>query len=258
MCLIVFSYRQYENFPLIFAGNRDEFYERQARPAQFWKNKPGLLAGKDLKANGTWLGVTNKGDFGAITNYRDLTNIKEDAPTRGKVVTNLLTSRLQPENYFNKLQKEAHHYNGFNLLGGNLDQFLYYSNEQDEIQTLNPGLYGISNALLESPWPKVQSAKKQFEESIGNDAVDEEGIFEILTDETSYPRELLPETGLSDEMEVAVSSIFIKTDNYGTRCSTLFYISKEGEMTFIERTYPDGSVSDSKTVRYRFYIDLNA
>lgn len=254
MCLIVFSYRQYKNFPLIFAGNRDEFYNRPARPAQFWNRYPNLLAGKDLKANGTWLGVTNKGEFGALTNYRDLNNIKEDAPTRGKVVTDLLTGEIGTEDYFSKMQKESHKYNGFNLLGGNLDQILYLSSETSETQSLSSGLYGISNALLDSPWPKVESAKKQFAGLISNNNVDEEGIFDLLTDDTLYPRELLPDTGLSDEMEVAVSSIFIKTENYGTRCSTLFYITGDGELTFIERTYPNGSISESETVRYRFKI----
>lgn len=255
MCLIVFSYKQYEKFPLIFAGNRDEFYDRPARPAQFWNTYPGLLAGKDLKADGTWLGVTNKGDFGALTNYRDLTNIRDDAPTRGKVVTGLLTGHQNAEQYFSGLRKEAHRYNGFNLLGGNLKRLLYLSSQTSGVQSLSPGLYGISNALLDTPWPKVKSAKKQFAGLLGNDTVDEEGIFEMLTDDTRYPREQLPDTGLDDEMEVAVSSIFIRTENYGTRCSTLFYITADRKCTFIERTYPKGSIDDSETVRFNFGID---
>lgn len=255
MCLIVFSYRQYKNFPLIFAGNRDEFYDRPARPAQFWKKYPNLLAGKDLKAGGTWLGVTKKGEFGALTNYRDLTSIKEDAPSRGKVVTDLLAGNQTPENFFSELRNKSGRYNGFNLIGGNSDRILYLSSETSETQSLEPGLYGISNALLNTPWPKVQFAKKQFAGLIGKNSVDEEGIFNLLTDKTRYPREELPDTGLSDELEVAVSSIFIKTENYGTRCSTLFYITGDGKLTFIERTYPNGSVRESESVRFSFKIN---
>ncbi len=251
MCLIVFSFQNHEKYPLILAGNRDEFYKRPTKQAEFWKDKPGILAGKDLEKGGTWLGVNRKGSFGALTNYRDMNNIKDNAESRGEIVVSCLESNLNTEQFIWDLDQNASNYNGFNLLAGNVNQLFHYSNETREYSEVKPGIHGISNALLNTAWPKVENAKNGFTEIAAEREPDIEALFDLLHNKKRYPSERLPKTGLSEDMEIAVSSIFIETENYGTRCSTLLFIDKENKVTFIEKTHrPEPENSD--TVKYTF------
>ena len=244
MCLIVFSYQNHEKYPLILAGNRDEFFDRPAKQAHFWKNKPGILAGKDLKKGGTWLGVNREGNFAALTNYRDLNNIRENVSSRGEIVTSFLDKDLMTEKFIQQIDQNALDYNGFNLIAGNIHKLFHYSNETREYSEVKPGIHGISNALLNTSWPKVENAKNEFSEIVAEREPDANSLFDLLQNKKRYPSERLPKTGLSEEMEIAVSSAFIETDYYGTRCSTLLFIDKENKVTFIEKTHrpePDNS-----------------
>ena len=162
MCLVVFAHNSHPNYKFIFAANRDEFYDRPTEQADFWEDQPELLAGKDLKADGTWMGITKSGKFAAITNYRDLSNIKEDAPTRGMLVTNFLIGNLNSEEYYNSVKGELSKYNGFNLILGDIDNLYYFSTHTEGLRKLDPGVHGLSNAVLDTPWPKVEKSKKNF------------------------------------------------------------------------------------------------
>lgn len=241
MCLIVFAYKKIPGSSLILAGNRDEFYKRPAEKAHIWKTSPPIIAGKDKKASGTWLGISAQGRFAAITNYRDMSSIKPDAPSRGEIVKNALVSPLSTEAYLQKLQKSAKEYNGFNLITGSRDKLFYFSNKTMKIEELKPGIYGISNALLDTPWPKTKWAKTRFTQIL--DAGDRKvnDYFSMLTNSDSFSQEKLPKTGLSNAMERAVSAVFIKTEDYGTRCSTVLQLFDDDTFYFEERAYKPGT-----------------
>lgn len=257
MCLLVLSYKQHPVYDLVLATNRDEFYERDTRPAQFWDNEPAVLAGKDLQAGGTWLGITKEGKFSALTNYRDPSLQKEDPPSRGHLVLNFLTGDMNPEQYLRDVDKNADKYNGFNLLTGNLlgGPLMYYSNQQQNLKDLDPGLYGLSNKLLDTPWPKVQKAKEELRQISDNKNISEEALFDLLKDHERAPEEELPDTGIPKELERAVSPIFIKTENYGTRNSTVILVDKNGNVTFEERRYKSGTQIVEDKNHFEFSIE---
>ncbi|MDX1618051.1 MAG: NRDE family protein [Balneolaceae bacterium] len=255
MCLIVFSYKQHSRYDLIFAANRDEFYKRPTRAAQFWEEHPDLLAGKDLKAGGTWMGINRAGEFAALTNYRDPSMVKPDAPSRGHLVRRFLVNDDAPESYLETVDQQADRYEGFNLLTGTLDELAYYSNKPKEIEKVQPGLHGLSNHLLDTPWPKVTRAKQQLSELMEQETLDKEALFDLLKEDTQAPESELPDTGIPKELERAISPIFIKTQQYGTRCSTLMLIDTRGKVTFVERRYKPGTTETTETNRYEFRIE---
>jgi uncharacterized protein with NRDE domain len=246
MCLILFSFQRHAKYPLILAGNRDEFYEREAQQAHFWESDPSLLAGKDLRAGGTWLGVSEKGEFGAVTNYRDLRNPINGERSRGEIIPEFLTQNGSAKEKLKQVKANYAKYSGFNLLAGSAGELYYLNNIDNQFQTVEPGIYGISNAFLDTSWPKVKKAKTAFTEAITSNTINRKKIFRFLQNSTPFPQEKLPDTGLTTEMEKAVSPIFIKTENYGTRCSTLLTIDHNGQIHFTEKTYPfNGDVTES-------------
>lgn len=255
MCLLVFSYKQHPEYNLILAANRDEEYKRPTRPAQFWSEHSHILAGKDEKAGGTWLGVTKTGTFAALTNYRDPTINKKDAPSRGHLVLDYLKNNGNPADYLQQVHLKAPRYSGFNLLAGMGGALAYYSNQQQEIKPLQAGLYGLSNHLLDTPWPKVTAAKQGLHQLLKEDTFTIDNLFKLLADERQADEEQLPSTGLSKELEKKVSPIFIKSEGYGTRNSTVLLIKKDGEVTFEERRYKSGTLEVDDVNRYEFYIN---
>ncbi|NBB76295.1 MAG: hypothetical protein GVY02_02850 [Bacteroidetes bacterium] len=256
MCLIVFSFKTHPKYPFILAANRDEFYERPTAPLHRWDTDPPLIAGKDEKAGGTWLGLTPDGRVGFLTNYRKMSESKNQAPSRGHLVTDILLSDDQPRKKIYELQKRSEKYNGFNLIGGYVNNLLYISNRLHGVHKIKPGLHGISNALLNTSWPKTDRAKGRFEELLKADEPDESEIFNMLRDEKQFPPDQLPDTGLSHEMEKAVSSIFIQTPEYGTRCSTLLKIDRENYATIVENTYKKGTNTVKNSVRVELQLKL--
>jgi len=238
MCLILFAIRKHAKYKLILAANRDEDYERPSEPPHFWEDAPHLLAGRDMVAAGTWLGITRKGRIAAVTNYRDPANVKLDAPSRGKLVSGFLLSDLDSLSYLDPIRRNKDRYNGFNLILGNRDRITWYSNRSDKVSPLVPGVYGLSNHLLDTPWPKVVRAKTVFEEIIrpGED-LSVESFFRLLKDQTMAPDDRLPRTGVPLEWERILSPIFITSPNYGTRSSTVLLIDKEDRVTFMDRTF---------------------
>ncbi|MBO9128600.1 NRDE family protein [Bacillus sp. 165] len=237
MCLINFAYKIDPNYDLIVAANRDEFYNRPTARAHFWEDAPHVLAGRDLEKMGTWMGVTKQGRFAALTNYRDPSEITSNKRSRGEVVSQFLLGEASPQDYVKHIQQNRREYPGFNLLVGDRNSLFYYSNIEDNIHLLQPGLYGISNHLLDTPWPKVQKGKEGLRQCL-EDPVEnrKECLFSSLQRAEPAPDEDLPSTGVSFEWEKKLSPLFIETPHYGTRSSALIFIGRQN-ITFMERAY---------------------
>lgn len=247
MCLILFSYNNHPDYQLVLLANRDEFYNRSTQRAGWWSDQPDLLGGKDLKENGSWLAITKSGKFAAITNYRDPKQMKPGAPTRGRLVTNFLLDHYTPEEYLKELKKSGAHYNGFNLIFGRQNEIFYYSNSVNTHQRLHPGNYGLSNALLETPWPKVVKGKRKLDALLnGAGTFSMERAVKDLKDPEWANDQELPDTGIGIEKERLLSSMFIETPGYGTRCTTIMTIDRQNLVTFREVSYiPEGEFSTS-------------
>ena len=231
MCLIALAYQVHPRFPLIVAANRDEVRERPTAPAQFWPDAPEFLAGRDQQAGGTWLGITRTGRFAAITNHRDLRRPRTVGPSRGQLVKQALLGTIDPQT--------TAAYEGFNLLYGPLRALRYHNNIQPADLPLAPGVHGISNAFLNTPWPKVERAKADLHALLeATDPPPVEALFAVLTNDALAADAQLPDTGLPLELERAASSIFIPGAAYGTRCSTVLLVDAEGAVYFEERSWP--------------------
>lgn len=250
MCLILVAWKVHADYPLIVAANRDEFHERPAAAADWWPDRPWLLAGRDLQAGGTWLGVTRGGQIAALTNYRDPSRIKPDALSRGELVVRMLeTGHVVPERLM-QLKELHHQYNDFNLIVADGGQLGVFESVSGEARILEPGIYGLSNHLLDTPWPKIQRAKSKLTAALGALPADHM-LLELLRDDQAAPDDQLPRTGVSLEWERLLSSAFIRGSRYGTRCSTVVQIGTDGEVRFHEWTWTaDGSLGGE--VEYRF------
>ena len=259
MCLIVVAVKKHPKYRLIIAANRDEFYDRPTAAADFWKDKPDLLAGRDLQAGGTWLGMTRRGRIAAITNYRDSNSLNDKmsskAPSRGKLVSDFLISTESTDAYLNDVIQKADQYNGFNLILGVVDDLHWYSNYGGKAVKLSPGIHGLSNQFLDTPWPKVRKAKEAMGQVVskGKELIPEE-IFYFLCDGNIPADKWLPDTGVGLEWERILSPLFISSPVYGTRSSTLIFIDRSNAVTFIERTY-NSRPDHPKTVKYEFQIE---
>jgi len=251
VCLILLGWRAHPDFPLVIAANRDEFHRRPTAPAGFWPEQPSLLAGRDLQAGGTWMGVTRQGRFAALTNYRAPEHHRSNAPSRGPLVSGFLQSHLPPLAYLQHLAADTTNYNGFNLLLGDGEQAFCYSNVSGEIQALGPGVYGLSNELLDTPWPKVVAAKSDLSRAL--DALpDDNALFRLLRDDTRYGDDQLPRTGVSIELERMLSAAFIKGQDYGTRSSTVVLQTRHGRVSYDEQTWqPDASPGERRRYVFR-------
>lgn len=242
MCLIVLAYKARAEFPLILGANRDEFLDRPAEPAHFWKDAPEIFAGRDKRVGGTWMGITRQGRFAAVTNYRDMRVSFPAGPSRGALVRKALEGSIDTTG--------TSVYAGFNLLYGPLDALRYHNNINHRDEPLTPGVHALSNHLLDTPWPKVVRSKAILNTLLGQSpGAITDGLFQLLTDETMAADDQLPDTGLPLEMERASSPAFIRTPNYGTRCSTVVLVDAHGKVYFEERTWPGGGV-----VRERFGV----
>jgi len=240
MCLILFAYNIHPAYRLILAANRDEFYDRPSLPADFWSKHPQVLAGVDLKEKGTWLGVTREGKFAAITNYRDPASWKAEAPSRGKLVSRYLTGSSEPARYLKNIARKADAYNGFNFLLGDEKDLFVYSN-RGAIQKLPAGIYGLSNHLLDSPWPKVLRGKKLLKAALTKKGAElEEALFALLSDRRVPKDHALPDTGVDLEWERILSPMFIESPVYGTRASTILLMGNNKRIKFIEKVYHGG------------------
>ena len=256
MCLILFAWRAHAEHRLVVAANRDEFFDRPAQPAHFWPDKPSLLAGRDLTAQGTWLGITRDGRFAAVTNFRNPAERRPIAPSRGQLVSRFLDSDSVPAAWLAAIAPQANEYNGFSMLAGDARSLWFYSNRDGAISEVEPGVHGLSNHLLDTPWPKVEKGKSRLAGLLAAwtaSGFDSEGCLALLADREPAHEPHLPDTGVGAEWERKLSSIHIVGDRYGTRCSTVLRIGTDGSAEFRERTYaPDGTAAD--TVGFEFML----
>lgn len=246
MCLIAFAWDAHPAFRLVVAANRDELYARPTAPADWWADAPDVLAGRDLREGGTWMGITRGGRFAAVTNFRDpgLAQLA-NAPSRGALVADFLRGSADAEAYARGLAGRAAAYNGFNLLVGDDGGLFYLSNRAEGVRRLEPGVYGLSNHLLDTPWPKVVRARAAMADALrrvdgvvadGWDA----GLWEMLADRVLAADDALPDTGVGMERERLLSPPFIHGDVYGTRASTVLTLSRDGAARFVERSVRSG------------------
>jgi len=262
MCLIAIAIAQHPDYPLIIAANRDEFYSRPTASLDYWDEKPHVLAGRDLKSLGTWLGMTTTGRIGAITNFRhpDALHQKSQGPSRGELIRRFLEGTDPPQTYLDRLRPSKNQYNGFNLVVGEMTELWWYANVSDEIKKLTPGIHGISNHLLNTPWPKVEKIKSALSGIIEeNRAMDAEGLFDVLSDQTQPPDDELPDTGVGLEWERILSPIFISSSIYGTRSSSVILMDRHQHVTFAERpfAFEDNSIAPREARRFEFTIPQN-
>lgn len=255
MCLIFFAFNAHPRYQLILVANRDEFYSRPTAPAEFWTDAPMVLAGKDLAAGGTWLGVTRQGRFAAITNYRDLQGAI-GRKSRGDLTLDFLAGTESCEEYLSQVEQNKNEYSGFNLLVGEFseskNELYYFSNRGGENRKLSAGIYGLSNALLDTNWQKVEIGKAKFTEILEkSDGIFANDFLSILADQTPADDKKLPNTGVGIERERILSPAFIESEGYGTRSSSVLLIDKTGNIDFIEKTY----VGRRCEVKYEFSIE---
>ena len=252
MCLIVFANECHPEYELILAANRDEFYGRPTRPAQFWEDNPHILAGKDLKSGGSWMGISRTGQLAALTNFRDPSITKDDPPSRGEIVIDYLKQPQSGDDFLAELEKRANRYNGFNVLAGKPGALYHYSNQEHVINRVEPGIHGLSNHLLDTPWPKVKRAKTELEVLLNRNEVTPDLLFGILENDMEAASDQLPDTGIPRELEKQISPIFIQTEDYGTRSSTILLIDQDGHVTFEERRFKPGTKEVEDTVQVEF------
>ncbi len=224
MCLIAIAWKAHPDFPLVVAANRDEWRDRPASPAHWWVEAPGLLAGRDLQAGGTWMGVTRGRRFAAVTNFRDPSDRRSTALSRGNLVTSFLLGHDAPGAFLARLAGTASQYNGFNLIVGDGDTLLYFGSREGEVRAVDPGVHALSNHLLDEPWPKVERARAALGESLDDG---DERLFAMLSDATPAPDSRLPDTGVGLERERLLSPILIAGPDYGTRASTVLRAGRE-------------------------------
>ena len=245
MCLIVLAHQRHPDFPLIVAGNRDEFHSRPTQAANWWPDRPDILGGRDLLAGGTWLALHRGGRFAAVTNYRDVEPKQGKLKSRGELVVGFLESAAAPLDYLQTIDGSS--YDGFNLIVAGVDVLAYMSNQGDAPRCLGPGIYGLSNARLDSPCDKVRRSKKRLEHLLDSDGINDTELMRLLGDRDRGPREEIDATRLSFAVAHATSAPFIVMPEFGTRCSTLVTASRRGDWRFLERRFdPDGnSIGDT-------------
>ncbi len=253
MCLILLAWKVHPDFPLVIAANRDEFHARPARPMGWWPENENILAGKDLKEGGTWLGVHRDGTFASLTNYRDPKSHRPDAATRGALVLDYLNGESPPDAFLQRLAQDNRTFNGYNLIAGNRDEAFVYSNVDGVMHPVEPGVHGVSNHLWDTPWPKVEKGRRFLSSVLNLDPSSwSRSLMQFLSDSTPATDASLPDTGVGIDMERPLSAPFVKMPDYayGTRCSTVVTVHKGGLLVATERSFDSrGELSGETTLR---------
>jgi uncharacterized protein with NRDE domain len=257
MCLVLIAWRVHPRYPLIVAANRDEFYDRPTLPAYRWPGSNGVVAGQDLEAGGSWMGVNAAGRFAAVTNFRELEMGTANMRSRGELVASYLSGDTSATSYLDELAKRADRYRGYNLLLHDNGALYCASNRGDPIRRLPPGIHGVSNGPLDSDWPKVQRGRQLLAAAVDRPKPDPEQLFELLSDQAKPPDEALPESGVGLEQERLLGTIAIDGNlagrDYGTRSATLLLLDAQGGGRYIERSRSD----DAGWQRTEFRIGMH-
>lgn len=239
MCLLVLAIDSHPEYRLVLAENRDEFFNRPTAAADFWPEAPSMLAGRDLERGGTWLGVTRAGRWAVVTNYRDFHHRRYSRLSRGALVNRFLQGEEKLEVFQHFLENDDGHYAGLNFIGGDRQQVLFFSNTGGGSRYLGPGIYGLSNHWLDTPWPKVEGAKADFSAWLQSGSMDTIPLFALMAKKELAPDADLPDTGIGLEWERQLSARFVQGEKYGTRATTLFLVDRHGQATFIEKSFDE-------------------
>lgn len=249
MCLIVFAYLEHPAYPLVLASNRDEFHARPTEPAGFWPDAPEMVGGRDREGGGTWMAMDRGGRLAAVTNFRESAPALEGSPSRGILVADYLRRRHDPDSYARTARDRSADLAGFNLLLADATAMYYVTNRPPKIRNLRPGLHGLCNGLLDSPWPKVRAGKAGLAALLETPHIRPGPLLDLLTDRTVPPDDQLPDTGVGLEKERLLGSAFIVDPTYGTRSSTALVIGADGVAVLAERTHD----ASGKTVDERIF-----
>lgn len=243
MCLVVLSHRTHPDYPVVLVGHRDEFHSRPTAALGWWQDHPDLLAGRDLKAGGTWLGVARSGRWAVVTNFRQPGDPPRDSPSRGELVTHFLASPLPVGQATSELAARAETYAGFTLMASDgVDIACITNRPETHIQVLGSGTYGLSNARLDDPWPKVVRSRQRVAGLLAKGPPDPAGLFGALADQTEADEAELPDTGMGPALERRLSPAFIVGSEYGTRSATVMTVDREGTVRITERRFAAGGV----------------
>lgn len=260
MCIVLGIWNDHPDYPLILIANRDEFHDRPTRPASWWGDESKMFGGRDLRAGGSWLGIHKDGKLAAVTSFRDVRSFTgSEQRSRGLVVRDFLSSSRGTEGFFEELASQGGKYDGFNLLAGDVREgLLCWSNRDTTLNRIESGCFGLSNRFFETPWPKVEKGKRLLQEAAAQGRAESEAdlveaLFEILKDGEQPQGVELPDTGVGPEKERLLSSIFIQSPEYGTRCSTVILLRPDNQLLFCERSYSPEAVEQS-TVQARFRL----
>ncbi len=235
MCLVIIAWQQHADYPLILAGNRDEFHSRPTKDARVWSDHPNIIGGRDLQAGGTWLAVHRNGRIATVTNFRDAQLEPAGFRSRGHLVTEFLLGTSGPLEYLKSIDGDS--YAGFNLLVGDRRSLAYRSNRGGKAKELGAGVYGLSNALLDSKWDKVLRSKQSMLDLLGKDKINETELFRLLNDREKAPVENIESTRLPFATAHAISAPFIVLPDYGTRSSSIAILDTRGSWQFSERRF---------------------
>lgn len=247
MCLIGVAWRAHARYELVLAANRDEFHARPSAAAAPWKDYPTVFGGRDLKVGGSWLAASTAGRVAAVTNVRRMVPPDPQAPSRGKLVAGFLTGLADAVNYAESLREDAENYSGFNLLVGDRTDLLFVTNHPEfRIEPLSPGIHTVSNASLDTPWPKSRRIHAALESWAGDNWESFGPLFKALGDRTVAPDADLPQTALAKPMEKLLSAPFIVSPHYGTRCSTVVAMGR-GQIDFAEKRYEPSGIERGHT-----------
>lgn len=252
MCLVLLAVKAHPRYPLVVAANRDEFHVRPSGAAGFWEEAPDVLAGRDLEKGGTWFGITRGGRLATLTNVRDPRSIRQDAPSRGALVSGYLVGKATPWEWLGDVARNAARYNPFNLVAGVGADLLVLESPTGRIAPLPPGVRGISNALVDTPWPKVTRKKAELSRLLpAAEDLDPESLLALLYDRERAPNDELPDTGVGLEKERALSAPFIVSERYGTRSSTVLLLEAGGRARMVERSFdPEGKPTGTVTFTF--------
>jgi uncharacterized protein with NRDE domain len=253
MCLILIAWQGHAKHRCVIAANRDELHSRPTAAAQWWRSQPPILAGRDLSAGGTWLGITRSGRFAALTNYRGTEQRRARTPSRGTLVTSILMSADSTSQTLDHLRSVSAEYNGFNILFSDGERLAVYESMRGAGRELEPGIYGLSNDLLDTPWPKVRTAKSRLSQALLN-LENTDAVLALLRDDEVAPDDQLPRTGVSLQWERLLSSAFVRAPDYGTRCSTVVRIDEKRRACFDEWTW-DARGEQTGTVSLQFHLE---
>jgi len=254
MCLILMALDCHPKYKLVITGNRDEFYDRPTKPAHFWTEEPRILAGIDTVKQGTWTGITTEGRFAAVTVFREPKSYPSNMPSRGLLAAQFLKSRETSAEFMSQLVSRGNLYKGFSLLAGDVDTIYYLSNRENNVRRLDRGLHGLSNNLLDVPWPKVTRGIQALSGCLAGEEVNVADIWNIMANRDIPADNELPDTGVGVELERMLGPAFITSSKYGTLATTVIMVDRNNRVKFWERSFGNPQSGSHTDVYYEFTI----